>query len=176
MTGRALLCAFSPKPNIPPDTSLTRRSFGSDFESRTPFRSRVRINCWEHCFFFRVSEKRRRRRCGKVWADVKSERYEISDSVPESVKLKERIDDVVRVEEDSEGSGPWWEQFPKRWVIVVLCFSAFLLCNMDRVSFCFYGFVYIQNAGLLLRIWFKPFIKVLVFNFFSFFLSVFGCF
>lgn len=29
---------------------------------------------------------------------------------------------------------PWWEEFPKRWVIVLLCFSAFLLCNMDRVS------------------------------------------
>ncbi|XP_076890607.1 ascorbate transporter, chloroplastic-like [Bidens hawaiensis] len=29
---------------------------------------------------------------------------------------------------------PWWEQFPKRLVIVLLCFSAFLLCNMDRVN------------------------------------------
>lgn len=29
----------------------------------------------------------------------------------------------------------WWKQFPKRWVIVLLCFSAFLLCNMDRVSY-----------------------------------------
>lgn len=29
----------------------------------------------------------------------------------------------------------WWRQFPKRWVIVLLCFSAFLLCNMDRVSY-----------------------------------------
>ncbi|XXG85035.1 hypothetical protein AAC387_Pa11g0203 [Persea americana] len=28
----------------------------------------------------------------------------------------------------------WWKQFPKRWVIVLLCFSAFLLCNMDRVN------------------------------------------
>lgn len=24
--------------------------------------------------------------------------------------------------------------FPKRWLIVLLCFSAFLLCNMDRVN------------------------------------------
>ncbi|KAK7274403.1 hypothetical protein RIF29_15488 [Crotalaria pallida] len=29
---------------------------------------------------------------------------------------------------------PWWQQFPKRWVIVLLCFAAFLLCNMDRVN------------------------------------------
>uniref|UniRef100_A0A0D9Y6T7 Major facilitator superfamily (MFS) profile domain-containing protein n=1 Tax=Oryza glumipatula TaxID=40148 RepID=A0A0D9Y6T7_9ORYZ len=31
-------------------------------------------------------------------------------------------------EEDEQG------QFPKRWAIVFLCFSAFLLCNMDRVN------------------------------------------
>lgn len=30
-------------------------------------------------------------------------------------------------EEDEQG------QFPKRWAIVFLCFSAFLICNMDRV-------------------------------------------
>ncbi|KAK7292689.1 hypothetical protein RJT34_15541 [Clitoria ternatea] len=29
---------------------------------------------------------------------------------------------------------PWWQQFPKRWVMVLLCFTAFLLCNMDRVN------------------------------------------
>jgi len=37
---------------------------------------------------------------------------------------------------------PWWGQFPKRWVIVLLCFTAFLLCNMDRVSIfmiCFFN-------------------------------------
>eukprot|EP00250_Pteridium_aquilinum_P019249 c24363_g1_i1 orf=303-2168(+) len=28
----------------------------------------------------------------------------------------------------------WWKQVPKRWVIVILCFFAFLLCNMDRVN------------------------------------------
>ncbi|KAG9441323.1 hypothetical protein H6P81_017177 [Aristolochia fimbriata] len=31
-------------------------------------------------------------------------------------------------------SSYWWERFPKRWLIVLLCFSAFLLCNMDRVN------------------------------------------
>ncbi|XP_078148225.1 putative anion transporter 4, chloroplastic isoform X2 [Carex rostrata] len=29
---------------------------------------------------------------------------------------------------------PWWQQFPKRWTIVLMCFMAFLLCNMDRVN------------------------------------------
>ncbi|CAN0824888.1 Ascorbate transporter, chloroplastic [Linum grandiflorum] len=33
-----------------------------------------------------------------------------------------------------QAAAPWWQQFPKRWVIVMLCFSAFLLCNMDRVN------------------------------------------
>lgn len=70
-----------------------------------------------------------------MWADVKSERYKVSDSVPKSVKLEKAFNDVVKGQEDSERVGPWWEEFPKRWVIVVLCFSAFLLCNMDRVSF-----------------------------------------
>lgn len=31
-------------------------------------------------------------------------------------------------------AAPWWKQIPKRWVIVILCFFAFLLCNMDRVN------------------------------------------
>lgn len=68
-------------------------------------------------------------------ADVKSEPYEISQSVPESVKFDGALDDAVLEEEDLDNLGPWWEQFPKRWVIVILCFSAFLLCNMDRVRF-----------------------------------------
>ena len=65
---------------------------------------------------------------GKVYADVKSDRYEIL----ESAKLEEdALDDAVL-----DSTVPWWEEFPKRWVIVILCFSAFLLCNMDRVRCC----------------------------------------
>ena len=79
-----------------------------------------------------------------MWADVKSETYDISDSVPDSVKFEEALDGVVLGEEEKlESSVSWREQFPKRWVIVVLCFSAFLLCNMDRVSSCcFYVFFF----------------------------------
>lgn len=54
-------------------------------------------------------------------ADVKSESLDV---VPDSIKLKEAL--VSAEGEEEEG-------FPKRWVIVILCFSAFLLCNMDRV-------------------------------------------
>lgn len=45
------------------------------------------------------------------------------------------VEDVVV--EEMQAAKPWWEQFPKRWLIVLLCFSAFLLCNMDRVSYIF---------------------------------------
>lgn len=68
-----------------------------------------------------------------MFADVR----EIPESIREPVKLGERLNDVVLNEEDFDSSVPWWEQFPKRWVIVILCFSAFLLCNMDRVSLTF---------------------------------------
>lgn len=38
-----------------------------------------------------------------------------------------------------EGENPkisnWWKNIPKRWSIVLLCFTAFLLCNMDRVRY-----------------------------------------
>lgn len=74
-----------------------------------------------------------RKRIGmKIFADVKSEPYDITGSPPESIRFK---DDKKDDEEGEQGSDVvWWEEFPKRWVIVILCFSAFLLCNMDRVN------------------------------------------
>ncbi|KAL7158758.1 hypothetical protein ABFS83_02G164500 [Erythranthe nasuta] len=36
--------------------------------------------------------------------------------------------------EGVEPTKPWWQKFPKRWLMVLLCFAAFLLCNMDRVN------------------------------------------
>ncbi|RLN22685.1 sialin [Panicum miliaceum] len=43
---------------------------------------------------------------------------------------------LAKEEADAEGEEEEEEQaqFPKRWAIVFLCFSAFLLCNMDRVN------------------------------------------
>ncbi|KAJ8900661.1 hypothetical protein K2173_025438 [Erythroxylum novogranatense] len=38
------------------------------------------------------------------------------------------------VEGNVQETSGWTEHFPKRWVIVLLCFTAFLLCNMDRVN------------------------------------------
>ena len=68
-----------------------------------------------------------------MYADVR----EIAESIRELAKFKDALNDAGSSEEDLDSSVPWWEQFPKRWVIVILCFSAFLLCNMDRVSLSF---------------------------------------
>lgn len=57
-------------------------------------------------------------------ADCKAEQYEMTGS-PSDVPA-----DTVLV----GGVSAWWQQFPKRWTIVVLCFFSFLLCNMDRVN------------------------------------------
>ncbi|GAB4859974.1 Sodium-dependent phosphate transport protein 1, chloroplastic [Ancistrocladus abbreviatus] len=86
-----------------------------------------------------ILDRKRSAVVGKVWADVKSKPFDIStDSVAgssESVKFGKSLNRVVLKGEEEVGVvGEWWEQFPKRWVIVILCFSAFLLCNMDRVN------------------------------------------
>ncbi|XP_021816246.1 sodium-dependent phosphate transport protein 1, chloroplastic isoform X1 [Prunus avium] len=142
MNARALLYSFSPKPNIPPtDTSAPKRSFGSDSRPKTRFPFRVQIQNREHYWVLRVSRRDSgggKRRGGKVFADVKSEAYDISESVD---KFEKGLSDVPSGKEEELEEEPlavaeasWLEQFPKRWVIVVLCFSAFLLCNMDRVN------------------------------------------
>lgn len=65
----------------------------------------------------------------KVGADVKSKPFKITES-SESLKFEDPISEaLLRKKEDGDSL-----EFPKRWVIVLLCFSAFLLCNMDRVS------------------------------------------
>ncbi|XP_066311993.1 probable anion transporter 4, chloroplastic [Miscanthus floridulus] len=53
-------------------------------------------------------------------ADYKAEQYEITGSPLSSSNVPADV--------------PWWQEFPRRWMVVLLCFSAFLLCNMDRVN------------------------------------------
>lgn len=137
MNARAFLISFytPPKHHHPPDINAAakRQIFCSDSNTPVQFRFRFRFlppGCSVH-----VLEGLGRRRIGKVWADVKSEPYDIAESAPKSVKFEEPYDVVLRNgEEEATAAIPWWEEFPKRWVIVILCFSAFLLCNMDRVS------------------------------------------
>ncbi|XP_056175942.1 sodium-dependent phosphate transport protein 1, chloroplastic isoform X3 [Syzygium oleosum] len=121
MNARAFLCSYSPHP----DSLLKQRtSLGPPpppprkcFAPATRFRCQVRLISGGRCYMFRVSARN---------PGLKSEQYEITD-VRESAKLESGQD-------EDGGVVPWWEEFPKRWVIVVLCFSAFLLCNMDRVN------------------------------------------
>ncbi|MFQ6633356.1 hypothetical protein Gotur_011824 [Gossypium turneri] len=60
----------------------------------------------------------------------KSEEYDITEAKLDSLPSPDENNEAILVERDI----PWWQSFPKRWVIVLLCFAAFLLCNMDRVS------------------------------------------
>ncbi|KAL0373677.1 UNVERIFIED_CONTAM: putative anion transporter 4, chloroplastic [Sesamum radiatum] len=60
-------------------------------------------------------------------ADFKSQDYDITGTELETFVSSEGAGEAALLE-------PWWKQFPKRWVMVLLCFAAFLLCNMDRVN------------------------------------------
>nr|GMD22278.1 sodium-dependent phosphate transport protein 1, chloroplastic [Ipomoea batatas]GMD27105.1 sodium-dependent phosphate transport protein 1, chloroplastic [Ipomoea batatas] len=134
MTARALLLSYynlPPKRHCSPDAIFPKRSFSSRshahtlFEFGSPFlpgrgvrRGLIRRTSW------------------RAWADVKSKTYGISESVPDSLKFEDALNDAVLTEDEDDGETV--SGFPKRWVIVLLCFSAFLLCNMDRVSHHFF--------------------------------------
>ncbi|KAF5731742.1 Major facilitator superfamily protein isoform 1 [Tripterygium wilfordii] len=64
----------------------------------------------------------------------KSEDYDITEANMEPLKPTEGSSEAVLIDGNMQGKLPWWERFPKRWVIVLLCFMSFLLCNMDRVN------------------------------------------
>lgn len=60
------------------------------------------------------------------------------------VNFKSEPYDMTEANFGSLESSYWLEKFPKRWIIVLLCFTAFILCNMDRVSpFLFFLFIFI---------------------------------
>ncbi|GAB2224139.1 hypothetical protein Droror1_Dr00004887 [Drosera rotundifolia] len=66
-------------------------------------------------------------------AFYKSEDYDVTDAGLESLSFPDVPGEVLFGKENAEETSPWWE-LPKRWVIVLLCFASFLLCNMDRVN------------------------------------------
>jgi len=122
MNARALLCS----PNIhslytsnrPPEKASSSRSLRNLKPS--PKSLRVWIYPRNRSSVFRVlvrsSDKSESSNSYYVEGDKVSGNNDVVSDSPSSIVL------------------PWWEEFPKRWVIVLLCFSAFLLCNMDRVS------------------------------------------
>lgn len=74
------------------------------------------------------------KKSNKTCAYYKSEEDDITEANVDSLTSAEGSSEAVVVEGNVQNVSAWWEDFPKRWVIVVLCFTAFLLCNMDRVS------------------------------------------
>jgi len=73
-------------------------------------------------------------KANKFRVSYKSEGYNISETKIDPLQSTEGTGEAILLEGNLQQASPWWQQFPKRWVIVLLCFSAFLLCNMDRVS------------------------------------------
>ncbi|KVH89099.1 Major facilitator superfamily [Cynara cardunculus var. scolymus] len=67
-------------------------------------------------------------------ADYKSEEYDVTGTDLDSFVASEAGASEAALVGGMQETKPWWEQFAKRFVIVLLCFSAFLLCNMDRVN------------------------------------------
>ncbi|XP_042046358.1 ascorbate transporter, chloroplastic-like isoform X1 [Salvia splendens] len=69
----------------------------------------------------------------RTTADFTSEEYDITGTNLDSILSPDGASEAVLVTEVGQVV-PWWKQLPKRWVMVLLCFTAFLLCNMDRVN------------------------------------------
>ncbi|KAJ9539248.1 hypothetical protein OSB04_031981 [Centaurea solstitialis] len=67
-------------------------------------------------------------------AAYKSEEYDVTGTNLDSFVASEGGASEAALVGGVQETKPWWEQFAKRFVIVLLCFSAFLLCNMDRVN------------------------------------------
>ncbi|XP_068332794.1 ascorbate transporter, chloroplastic-like [Pyrus communis] len=69
----------------------------------------------------------------RTCAYYKSEENDITESEVDSLTSIEGSGEAVLAARNVRKVPSWWE-IPKRWVIVLLCFTAFLLCNMDRVN------------------------------------------
>ncbi|MBA0548801.1 hypothetical protein Golob_019875, partial [Gossypium lobatum] len=67
-------------------------------------------------------------------AYYKSEEDDITEAKVDSLPSPDGTNEAILVGGDMQEAVPLWQDFPKRWVIVLLCFAAFLLCNMDRVN------------------------------------------
>ncbi|KAK9103662.1 hypothetical protein Sjap_020916 [Stephania japonica] len=96
--------------------------FGEDFYNVDVKRS-VKV-IWSRKLIINQRKSRTR-------ADYKSEPYDIN---LDSLNPSEVPNEAVLLDGSIQKTSSLWEQFPKRWVIVLLCFASFLLCNMDRVN------------------------------------------
>ncbi|XP_019430051.1 PREDICTED: ascorbate transporter, chloroplastic isoform X3 [Lupinus angustifolius] len=69
-----------------------------------------------------------------IRVQYKSDEQYDAETKMDPLPSSEGTGEAILVEGNLQQVSPGWQQFPKRWVIVLLCFSAFLLCNMDRVN------------------------------------------
>ncbi|KAF5199710.1 Ascorbate transporter protein [Thalictrum thalictroides] len=74
------------------------------------------------------------RKATRTQVNYKSEPYDITGPNLDSMNSSDVPNEIVLAEGNEQKTSSWQAQFPKRWVIVLLCFFAFLLCNMDRVN------------------------------------------
>ncbi|AET02044.1 anion transporter 4 [Medicago truncatula] len=74
------------------------------------------------------------RKANKFQVRYKAEEYEFAEPNIDGLQPTDGTGEAILLEGNLLQTSPWWQQFPKRWVIVLLCFTAFLLCNMDRVN------------------------------------------
>ncbi|CAK9319074.1 unnamed protein product [Citrullus colocynthis] len=79
-------------------------------------------------------QKSRHVKVDRTSANYKSNDFDITKGDVDALALAEGSGDALFIEGNEQIVSPWWESFPKRWVIVLLCFFSFLLCNMDRVN------------------------------------------
>ncbi|KAL0712330.1 hypothetical protein Bca4012_019308 [Brassica carinata] len=85
------------------------------------------------CFLLPGIKESRNSKINRSRASYKSE--EESDGVVDSLPSADGSAEAILVQGNLQNAAsPWWQQFPRRWVIVLLCFASFLLCNMDRVN------------------------------------------
>ncbi|VAH96255.1 unnamed protein product [Triticum turgidum subsp. durum] len=70
----------------------------------------------------------------KQRGDCRAEQYEMTGAPLGDVPAEAAVLVGDAASPEAASSPAWWQQFPKRMTIVVLCFFSFLLCNMDRVN------------------------------------------
>uniref|UniRef100_A0A453GY37 Major facilitator superfamily (MFS) profile domain-containing protein n=1 Tax=Aegilops tauschii subsp. strangulata TaxID=200361 RepID=A0A453GY37_AEGTS len=70
----------------------------------------------------------------KQRGDCRAEQYEMTGAPMGDVPAEAAVLVGDANNPEAVSSPAWWQQFPKRMTIVVLCFFSFLLCNMDRVN------------------------------------------
>ncbi|CAN1308909.1 Ascorbate transporter, chloroplastic [Linum perenne] len=103
--------------------------------------ARCQVNCHLNGATFKTSASQVYKRGRGKWEHFGSSKINRTCAYYKSeeeydIPVEAAIDSLNSADGSGEAAlaGPWWKELPKRWVIVMLCFTAFLLCNMDRVN------------------------------------------